>query len=139
MAELAYEVVSCKNPQTKALGYRARVKTYSNIGEKEIIDYAVQNSNIERSVIEQVMYGLEEAIINFLLNGHNIQFWPLGCFYTTVHSRGTATPEAFTSANISGLHVVFRASPDIRKNADKGGPNMRLKFLRVVTPDSEEP
>lgn len=119
MAELKYKPIARKNPVTKEVKWYAEKVTYSNIGEREIIDYAVQNSNIERSVIEQAMIGLEEAINNFLINGHNLQFWPLGSFYTTIRSEGTVSPGDFNAKNIKRLNIVFVPSPLVKGNASR--------------------
>lgn len=119
MAELKYKPIARKNPVTKEVKWYAEKVTYSNIGEREIIDYAVQNSNIERSVIEQAMIGLEEAINNFLINGHNLQFWPLGSFYTTIRSLGALMPDEFTAKNIKRLNIVFVPSPWVKGNASR--------------------
>lgn len=119
MAELKFKPIARKNPVTKEVKWYADKVTYSNIGEREIIDYAVQNSNIERSVIEQAMIGLEEAINNFLINGHNLQFWPLGSFYTTIRSEGTEIPGDFTAKNIKRLNIVFVPSPWVKGKASR--------------------
>lgn len=119
MAELKFKPIARKNPVTKEVKWYAEKVTYSNIGEREIIDYAVQNSNVERSVIEQAMIGLEEAINNFLINGHNLQFWPLGSFYTTIRSLGAESPGDFNAKNIKRLNIVFVPSPLVKGNASR--------------------
>lgn len=114
MPTLKYYITERENPVTRAKIYYAQKVTYSNIGEREVVDYAVQNSNIERSVIEQVMIGLEEAVNNFLLNGHNLQLWPLGSFFTTISSRSAESAEAFLPSNIKGVNIRFVPSPQLR-------------------------
>lgn len=119
MAELKYKARALKNPMTKAVAWYPVKVTYSNIGERDIIDYAVQNSNIERSVLEQAMIGLEEAINNFLTNGHNIQFWPLGSFFTAIRSKGSNTEKEVTAAKIKSLRIGFVASPQLKAEAQR--------------------
>ena len=114
MPTLKYYITERENPITRSKIYYAQKVTYSNIGEREVVDYAVQNSNIERSVIEQVMIGLEEAVNNFLLNGHNLQLWPLGSFFTTISSRSAESAEAFLPSNIKGVNIRFVPSPQLR-------------------------
>lgn len=114
MPTIKYYIVERQNALTKTLQYYAQKITYSNIGEREIVDYAVQNSNVDRAVIEQVMMGLEEAVVNFLLNGHNLQFWPLGSFFTSISSRSSLSADTFTSANIKGVRINFVPSPMLK-------------------------
>ena len=114
MPTLKYYVAERVNPVTRSKIFFAQKVTYSNIGEREVVDYAVQNSNIERSVLEQVMIGLEEAVNNFLLNGHNLQLWPLGSFFTTISSRSAGSAKAFLPSNIKGVNIRFVPSPQLR-------------------------
>ena len=115
MPTLKYYVAERVNPITRSKIFFAQKVTYSNIGEREVVDYAVQNSNIERSVLEQVMIGLEEAVNNFLLNGHNLQLWPLGSFFTTISSRSAESRDAFIASNIKGVNIRFVPSPMLRE------------------------
>lgn len=135
MGTLRYKVVMRKNPMTKETLYYGALTQYSRISEKDIVDYAVQNSNMERATLETAMYGLEEAIKNFLLNGHNLQLTPLGTRGVYLSSRGTPTPEEFTSTCIRGAHIRFFPSPDLRRMTQK--ENMR--FIRTSGPYAKTP
>lgn len=133
MGKIRYTVIPRKDPITKQMGYVASAKTYSNIGKEAVLDYAVQNSNIERSVIEQVAIGLEEAIVNFLCNGHNIQFWPLGSFRMTISSFGAETEDKFLPAMIRRTFVRFVPAPSLKKAFSK----RNMSFEKAATESGE--
>lgn len=114
MAKMRFTAVPRKNPKDKSVAYYPIQKIYSNIGANDIVNYAVQNSNIDRGVLEQAMLGLEEAVFTFLCNGHNLQFWPLGSFRIGMHGRPAPTPEEVTAANIKQTRVIFTPSPLIK-------------------------
>lgn len=111
MAKMRYYAIARKNPLDQSISYYATNKIYTNIGEQQIIDYAVQNSNVERSVIEQAMVGLEEAIYTFLCNGHNLQFWPLGSFRIVISGKGEITAAEVSASSITSARIVFLPSP----------------------------
>lgn len=111
MAKMRYYAIARKSPVDKSISYYATNKIYSNIGAEAVVDYAVQNSNMERSVIEQAMVGLQEAINTFLCNGHPLQFWPLGSFRVSLGGKGAPTPREVTAASITSARIVFAPSP----------------------------
>lgn len=108
-----------KNPITHTVKFYPEVVHYSNIGEEQLLDYAVLNSNIERSVIEQCMIAFEEAVETFLLNGHNLQFWPLGSFYTCLRGIGAERREDVQAKNVRWLTLAFVSAPHIKKMLNK--------------------
>lgn len=138
MATIKFKVVPRKNPLNKIVKYYPQKLTYSNIGPNDVVDYAVQNSNIERSVIEQAMIGLEEAINNFLLNGHNIQFWPLGSFFTTITSRGASDPKEFKPSLIRKLRINFTPSPQLKKKCTRNMVNLEMVAEKNPVTDENE-
>lgn len=132
MAKIRYRIIPRKDPVTKVVGYGASAQSYSNIGKEAVLDYAVQNSNIERSVIEQVAIGLEEAIVNFLCNGHNLQFWPLGSFRMTINSKGSQEEAEFDSSLIQKTNVRFTPSPTLKRDFSKR--NVSFERIEFVEP-----
>ena len=108
---MRYYAIARKSPLDKSISYYATNKIYSNIDASAVVDYAVQNSNIERSVIEQAMVGLQEGVNTFLCNGHPLQFWPLGSFRISISGKAETTPEKVTAASIKGARIIFAPSP----------------------------
>lgn len=114
MAKMRYYAIARKSPVNKSISYYATNKIYTNINAEAVVDYAVQNSNIERSVIEQAMVGLQEGINTFLCNGHPLQFWPLGSFRITITGKGVSSPAEVTASTIKGARIVFVPSPLVK-------------------------
>lgn len=114
MAKMRYYAIARKSPVDKSVSYYATNKIYTNINANAVVDYAVQNSNVERSVIEQAMVGLQEGINTFLCNGHPLQFWPLGSFRITISGKGVASPEEVTTSTIKHARIVFVPSPLVK-------------------------
>lgn len=114
MAKMRYYAIARKSPVDNSISYYATNKIYTNINADAVVDYAVQNSNIDRSVIEQAMVGLQEGINTFLCNGHPLQFWPLGSFRITISGKGVASPEAVTASTIKHARIVFVPSPLVK-------------------------
>ena len=114
MAKMRYYAIARKSPVDKSISYYATNKIYTNINAEAVVDYAVQNSNIDRSVIEQAMVGLQEGVNTFLCNGHPLQFWPLGSFRITISGKGVSSPEKVTASTIKHARIVFVPSPLVK-------------------------
>ena len=116
MAKMRYYAIARKSPVDKSISYYATNKIYTNINAEAVVDYAVQNSNIDRSVIEQAMVGLQEGVNTFLCNGHPLQFWPLGSFRIVISGKGkgVSSPEEVTASTIKHARIVFVPSPLVK-------------------------
>lgn len=134
MGKLTYKLVQRKNPIDKTLKWYPQATRYTTIGKEEVLDLAVQNSNIERSVIETAMLALQEAITTFFVNGHNIQFWPLGSFFSTLKSKGSATENGFMASDIEKLRIRFVPGPLLKKSVSL----KQMQFEREEDPEPEE-
>lgn len=133
MAKMRYYAIARKSPVDKSISYYATNKIYTNINAEAVVDYAVQNSNIERSVIEQAMVGLQEGINTFLCNGHPLQFWPLGSFRITITGKGVSSPAEVTASTIKGARIVFVPSPLVK---GKFNPH-EVSFVKLEGEEAE--
>lgn len=133
MPKLQYYVKARKSPIDKSVKYYAQVRKYTTLSTREVLDLAAQNSNIDRGLIESVMYALQEAIVTFFTNGHNLQFWPLGSFFSTLKSKGAETAQAFQASDIESLRVRFVPGPLLKMSASLN--NMKFE---LVEPEEEE-
>lgn len=131
---MRYTAIARKNPVDKSVKYYPINKIYTNISAEAIVDYAVQNSNVERSVIEQAMVGLQEAIHTFLCNGHPLQFWPLGSFRISISGKGVPTAADVTAAQVKSARIVFVPSPLLK---GKFNPH-EIAFERIETREGGE-
>ncbi len=125
MSKIKFSVIKRKNPQdpTADAKFYPIVKPYGNISKEDIIERAVLNSNIDQAVIESVMVGLGEAFENFLLNGHNIQAWPLGSFNIRVSSNIYASAQELEKAGadtaVRKIRIRFMPSPALKNELKK--------------------
>lgn len=139
MGTLRYKVVKRRSATTAAVFYGPCLLRYTLIKSNDVVERASQNSNIDRGLLESVMVGFQEAVRNFIMNGHNLQLFPLGSFCVSLTStEGVDTPEEVTARQIKSAHLWFRSSPTL--NGYKSRENLR--FVRVTdaetTGDEEE-
>ena len=134
MGTLRYKVVKRRNPMTAAVSYGPRLLRYTLIKADDVVERAAQNSNIDRGLLEAAMVGFQEAVRNFIMNGHNLLLFPLGSFCVSLLStEGADTPEAVSARQIKGAYLWFRSSPTL--NGYKARQNIRL--VRIGEEESE--
>jgi predicted histone-like DNA-binding protein len=63
-----------------------------------------------------------------LLAGRSVNIEGLGYFFLSAQSKGTEKAEDFTSADIQGLRICFRANSDIRLSTGTSTRSDGLKF-----------
>ena len=114
MGKTSYTLISRKDPITKKYLYYAQQIRYSNIGARDIVKYAAENSCIDSAMINTVMSAWQQVMRMYFVNGHNVICHPLGSFVSTIRSEGTPTEEEFSAANIRGLYLTFRPARDLR-------------------------
>ena len=85
---------------------------YSNIGRDDIIDYAVQNSQIPRSYIAIAFDALVTEVRNFVMNGHSVKLDGVGIISPTIAASGASAPALVTADMIR--RVNFRFRPDVQ-------------------------
>ena len=73
-----------------------------------------------------------------LLSGKLVNIDGLGCFYLSLQGKGAKTAEEFTTGDISGLRICFRASNDIRIHNGATTRTDGLSFLDVDKVNGEE-
>lgn len=126
MPKLQYYVIPRKNPIDKSTKFYAQARKYTSLSTKDVLDLAAQNSNVDRGLIESVMYALQEAIVTFFTNGHNLQFWPLGSFFSTIKSEGAENAAAFTAGNIKSLRIRFVPGPLLKMSSSLNNVKFEL-------------
>ena len=132
MGKMQFKIAKVRNPKdSSAFLFTARVVLYSNIDSTQIADAAARNSMLDSAVVSAVMAGLTGAFENFLLNGHNIQAWPLGSFRSTIkgyanRSIGADTADAVTPTSDWRLQVRYKRSPSVIQES------RRVKFEKMI-------
>lgn len=139
---LRYYKSTFKNQQTGVQMYTVRLTPYSVIDEESVCDYAVHNSNINRQEMRSGFSALNQAIQNFVLNGHNIILTDLGVFYTTIRtgkwdeenkkwvSAGADAMDGVDNANIRTLSIRFKPCTSLKNQ-------MALAKFAEISADSD--
>jgi len=90
---------------------------YSNASTlDEIAQEIGQSSGVSEGEAISVLKDFRTLLKKKLIDGRIVNISGLGYFYLAAQSKGTALAEEFTSADITGLRICFRANKDIRLN-----------------------
>ena len=99
-------------------GYVTRATRYSRISAREVVEYAAQNSGINRGQLMAAMYALEQSFENFLCNGHSVEFAELGTFRISVQAKlGDTAAEAGADA-VRKRRIIYRPSVQLKRLVD---------------------
>ncbi|MBP3774872.1 MAG: hypothetical protein ILA34_05945 [Bacteroidaceae bacterium] len=112
MGNIGFYAMERKSPKDGTKKWYATIKNYTPIDGQAVIAYAVENSHVDRAVIEAAMAGLTQVIQSFLLNGHNLTVDGLGCFFISNKSKGSEQSKDVTADSVKRLYIRFR--PDRR-------------------------
>lgn len=96
-------------------GYVTHAKCYSRITANEVVEYAAQNSGINRGQLMAAMYALEQSFENFLCNGHSVEFAELGTFRISVQARMGETAADAGSAAVHTRKIVYLPSKQMKQ------------------------
>ena len=119
MGNIGFYAVERKSPKDGSKQWYATLKNYTPVSKQEVIDYAVENSNVDRSVIESAMAGLTQVIQTFLLNGHNLTVDGMGCFFVTNSSKGSEQSSDVSGDSVTKVHIRFRPDRRLRRQLDE--------------------
>lgn len=74
MALLKFKVVPKKNPQTGDFKYYGQKDTYTTIDDRKLLERIAANTAVPAGVIRAASDAIFDTIMNFVLNGHSVQF-----------------------------------------------------------------
>lgn len=74
MALLRFKVVPKKNPQTGNFLYYGQKDTYTTIDDRKLLERIAANTAVPGGVIRAAVDAIFDTIMNFVLNGHSVQF-----------------------------------------------------------------
>lgn len=98
---------------------------------KEVAKEISQTSGVTEGNAYSVLKDFRTLLRKTLLGGRTVNIDGLGYFYLAAKSKGTDTAEAFTSTDITGLRICFRANSDIRLVASGSTRSDGLTFKDV--------
>ena len=96
-------------------GYMLRPVRYSTIDAEELINTISNNSYVPKSFVSASLYGIVEAIENYLLNGHSIELPNLGIFSLSCESTVAKTPADAGLSQFKKLNINFRPSTSLKE------------------------
>lgn len=104
--QLNYNVIARKNPSTKTLMYYAQKYNYSLITHAQLCQRIADNSQVPMSVVNAAAAAIYDSIVNFVSNGHSVQFGDLASIRPVVNCRGAATAaELSVKSNIKDIRI----------------------------------
>ena len=117
-----YALAMMANPQDEQEPKKAYafLQSRATLGIDEIADHMVAHGcNYDRGDIIAIIVKLVSCSKELMLDGYRIQLGDLGNFYLTCKSKGAASLEMFTRANITSINVRFDASTQFADMAQK--------------------
>ncbi|MBR5778058.1 MAG: HU family DNA-binding protein [Bacteroidales bacterium] len=100
-------------------GYMLRPVRYSTIEANHLIDTIADNSYVPRAFVSATLYGIVDAIENFLMNGHSISLPNLGIFSLSCESNVAKTPADAGIEQFKKLNINFRPSVELKEKLDR--------------------
>ena len=107
----------------------ANIVKYSNIGNDQLIQYMLENSNVSRATAVGAVFGVRSCVENFLLNGHTILIPGLGRFSLNVKSKAQDSAKKVKPNTFKKLHIRFSPAKEIKASAKSA------KFLGILKGD----
>lgn len=98
-----------------ASGFMLRPVQYSRIEDKDLAEYCVKNSYVPKAYVTSAVVAVEEAIENFLLNGHSISLGNIGTFFLSCESSVAPTAAEAGLKQFKNLRINFKPSVSLRE------------------------
>lgn len=118
---IRFKVIPRKSPRDKSVKYYASIK-HSTISEKQFVENIVQKNTCTRADVLAVIASVKDELVSCIRNGQNVTLPEIGSFGSSCSSKGSATKEAFTAANITRLSVRFRPTSQFRYDCAVNNP-----------------
>lgn len=135
-ASINYKLVNCINPlkPTEAPGVAARI-VYKD--EKTLEDLCLEiseRSTLCASDVKQVVQAILTNATMRLMSSEAFNLGILGYLSSAMKTDLVTDPDAYTRSNIRNAHVVFYASPQLRRELSK----MKFRLVKQKTIETEE-
>ena len=99
-------------------GYLLRPVRYTTIEANDLIDTIADNSYVPRAFVSATLYGIVDAIENFLMNGHSISLPNLGILSLSCESNVAKTAQEAGLSQFKKMNINFRPSVELREKLD---------------------
>jgi len=127
MGKVGYYIRSFENPLDGETLYTVRLKNYSTIDKNDIVALAQKDSNLNAGDLAIGFSAMQQAINDFVLNGHSVTLDGIGCFTLSCKtgiwdtkknkwkSAGKTSMEDVSSSDIKAVYVRFRPCTLLRQ------------------------
>ena len=106
------------NSNETASGYMMRPLRYSTIYSTDLIETISRNSYVPKAYVSATFNGIEDAVENYLLNGHTIQLGSLGFLSLTCDSKVAKTSAEAGLEQFKRLNINFRPSITLKEKLE---------------------
>ena len=125
---IKYQLISRKNPITKAYLYCAQAQAVTPVKIDEVAESISASCTVGLADIKAVLCALQEEIVRRLRNGQSVRLGDLGSFHARLSAKGAETTEAFEEKPGEYLKsVIVRFTPSSKMRWE-----MNIKNPKVV-------
>lgn len=132
MATINLRAKKQKTGFTKEEAYVTRAVRYNTITTDELVDHAAEDSNVPKAMLHASAEALLLQAKELLLNGHTIEFKPLGFLRFSVSCKTVKNKENVSANLVRTRRILFQ--PSTRLKADM----KRINFITTVEEDGSE-
>lgn len=105
--------------KTITKGYVLRPMRYNTMFGKEIVEQCARTSMVPKAYVNATMTALSDCIINYLFNGHSVEFPNLGIFYLTCESSSTSDSDSAGLQQFVDFKIRFLPCKDLKMELKK--------------------
>lgn len=107
--------------------WKAQKLTFPVITEDALIEYIANSAAIPKSTVKACALSIAEAIIYFVINGHQVKFDSFGSFFLKVNTKTAKTLEECDTKLIKRMTIGFNANTQLSNIVN------RTKVQKVTT------
>jgi predicted histone-like DNA-binding protein len=119
MKKIKYHLVQRAQPGVAGGGekkYYASIAQRERITLKELSDEIADGRTLTPTDVMAVLISLSRKIPLHLLKGNIVDLGDMGTLTVNISSAGIADEKEFDQTLIKGLNILFRPTPDMKKN-----------------------
>lgn len=113
MANLKYQATTCKNPSTKANGFRSTVKANGKTTLEELFQLACKGTTLDSDEATLAVKKLSRGIIDTLQKGNIVEIDGVGNIGFSIESKWTSTAAEQKTVE-KRLGIAFVPKPELR-------------------------
>ena len=124
MALLRFKVRPKKDPQTGEFMYHAVKDTYTTIEDRRLLERIAANTAVPSGVIRASVDAIFDTIMNFVLNGHSVQFGDFMNLRPAIRCKLLDEGKPFNPSRVNNVNAYGRL----------GGKSLRVMIRATWRP-----